>query len=606
MVELTFDIEANAKDPNDVTMVWCIVTQDTTTKEVKKYHDYVAIAERDGTIEQGVDALLAADKTWSHYGISYDIPVLKRIHGARFDYNKVGDTLVVSSLLFPDRYNGHSVAAWGEKLGHSKVEHNEWSNFSKAMLHRCVEDVKIQSRILNSLRMEAQGHDWRESLDTEHKIARVMYNQAKAGFYFDEALAHKHLETLDKLISDTHDKVYPLMPDRLLRVAEDVPKHTMDGKVASRFKKYTEQPLTQMISTRLDEEGRRFSTFEIFEAANINSRPQLIETLKPFGWKPVNLTDKGNPKLDLESIEAMDSTFAGKDELIGWFTYKSRRAQIQNKKDASKGWLGKMKGSRISADAIALATNTGRMAHINVVNVPNKDAIFGPEVRKLFSAPQGRVLVCVDFNSLEYRILAHYLNDDDFTHAIVNGDPHQANADKMGVGDRGIAKRIGFGILYGQGFKSLAAQLEVSHEEAQRLIALFYGALPTLEGFIKKCRKASARGYMITVDGRKVYIRTKDGKIKEYTALNTLIQSSGSAVVKKATVMLDEMVRKEGLDAFQVCHMHDEFIYESSTKDAKRVAILQKQCIIDTSDYYNLRCPLEGDAQIGQTWLEVH
>ena len=308
----------------------------------------------------------------------------------------------------------------------------------------------------------------------------------------------------------------------------------------------------------------------------------------------------------VESIEAMDGSFAGKDELIGWFTYKSRRAQIQNKKDDSKGWLSKVKDGRLSADAIVLATNTGRMAHINVVNVPNKDSIFGPEVRQLFCAPQGRVLVCVDFNSLEYRILAHYLNDDDFTHAIVNGDPHQANADKMGVNDRGIAKRIGFGILYGQGFKSLAVQLEVSHEEEQRLIALFYGALPTLEGFIKKCKKVSDRGYMITVDGRKVFIRKKDGKIKDYTALNTLIQSSGSAVVKKATVLLDEMVRKEGLDAFQVCHMHDEFIYESSVKDSKRVAILQKQCIIDTSNYYNLRCPLEGDAKIGQTWLEVH
>jgi len=70
--------------------------------------------------------------------------------------------------------------------------------------------------------------------------------------------------------------------------------------------------------------------------------------------------------------------------------------------------------------------------------------------------------------------------------------------------------------------------------------------------------------------------------------------------------MADEEIRKQGLDAFQVGHFHDEFTYESSLEHAEKVAIILKRSIIRAGEYFNLRCPLDGDAKIGKTWADIH
>ncbi len=124
MIRLGFDIETNSKYPDEVTAIWCIVTKDYDTNEVKEYHDYLNIAGRDGTIEDGVYSLLEADETISHNGICYDIYIVENLQYVTFS-NKITDTFVLSTVGNPCRPGGHSVKAWGEKLGHHKVEHED-------------------------------------------------------------------------------------------------------------------------------------------------------------------------------------------------------------------------------------------------------------------------------------------------------------------------------------------------------------------------------------------------------------------------------------------------------------------------------------------------
>jgi len=190
MSALVFDIEANglleSKDliPG-LSTVWCIVTQDTTTKETNSYGP--------NEIDKGVNALADADTLIGHNIINYDMPALKRVTGFVPKDTKLIDTLVWSRVLNPDRklpigcpthcaslvydtkivlkdelgaeyhpmkgrkniIGPHSLAAWGWLLGREKPEHTDWWHYTPEMLHRCEVDVKINTATLFALLQEA-------------------------------------------------------------------------------------------------------------------------------------------------------------------------------------------------------------------------------------------------------------------------------------------------------------------------------------------------------------------------------------------------------------------------------------------------------------------
>lgn len=142
-----FDTESNGF-VEDATKLWCICTLDISEKIVGKFHGK--------TINQGLDLLMRADVLICHNIIKHDIPLIKKLY-PDFDVKgiKIIDTLLLSQLLNPDRWGGHSVAAWGEKFNYPKVEHEDWTQFSEEMLNRCVVDTKLHYRIYNELISEA-------------------------------------------------------------------------------------------------------------------------------------------------------------------------------------------------------------------------------------------------------------------------------------------------------------------------------------------------------------------------------------------------------------------------------------------------------------------
>lgn len=605
MTTLGFDIEANGLALDDITRVWCIVTKDMDTGEIKKYHDYDAITGRDGDIRSGLRSLLAAEKTVTHNGICYDIPVLEKMFDVVFD-NEVVDTLVLSYLYYPDRKNGHSAKAWGEKLGHSKVEHEDWSHFSQDMLHRCVEDVEIQYKIYNKLVEEAGSWDWLDAIETENKIAKIMHEQEKVGWYVDVDLIKQHVVTLDRLIEETYNKVYPLMP-RVLTSTPTVYKYNKNGFKSVRYVKLNKRKDAELVNTYVDESDRQICEFKVYKDANLNSRPQVMAMLKQYGWRPINHTKKGNPQLDIESIEAMAEDFPGKDDLIKYFIYTSRRAHFQNVNDPEKGLLAKVKNHRIHGGAITNGCNTARMQHRGIVNEPRVGSIFGLESRSVYTCPEGRILVGCDEKGMEQRRLAHYLEDENFTRLIQTEDLHKITQERMGVDTRDIAKTLYYAVLYGAGDRKVSTQLGCTMRHAKHLRELFFEALPNLKALLDRVKKASQRGYLKGIDGRKLWVRRGEGgKIKEHTALNLLLQAAGAIVFKKANILMDEEINRLGLDAFQVINMHDEVVLECDPDCASELAKILKDAIIKSGRYFNLLCPLEGEAKIGTDWSQVH
>lgn len=127
--------------------MWCLVTKDIDTMEVCTYA---------GTkLEDGLDSLRNSSLLIGHNIINFDLPLVEKLYNIRIDV-ELFDTLVVSRLLNPDRIGGHSLDSWGKRVGRSKPVHEDWTQYSEAMLHRCVEDVEINYLTYNLLLEEVK------------------------------------------------------------------------------------------------------------------------------------------------------------------------------------------------------------------------------------------------------------------------------------------------------------------------------------------------------------------------------------------------------------------------------------------------------------------
>lgn len=152
---LVFDLEGDGLY-EEITRVWCICTTEVETGESRWFHNgSFEDLPCSGSIDDGVHFVCTADTTIGHNIIDYDFRVLKKLFGVTYT-GEVVDTLILSQLLRPDRYGGHSLDAWGQRVGRAKPEHEDWSRFSPEMLYRCSEDVAINLATYRRLLEEAK------------------------------------------------------------------------------------------------------------------------------------------------------------------------------------------------------------------------------------------------------------------------------------------------------------------------------------------------------------------------------------------------------------------------------------------------------------------
>lgn len=146
-MRLVFDLEANGLY-DEATVIHCIVTKDIDTGELIEFHG-------DNLENYGQRFLESANELIGHNIIDYDLRLLKKLYPSFKPKGLIMDTMILSQLLFPDRKGGHSLAQYGEELGIKKPEHEDWSQFSPEMLHRCTEDVEINHKVYEQLMNEA-------------------------------------------------------------------------------------------------------------------------------------------------------------------------------------------------------------------------------------------------------------------------------------------------------------------------------------------------------------------------------------------------------------------------------------------------------------------
>ena len=135
----------------------------------------------------------------------------------------------------------------------------------------------------------------------------------------------------------------------------------------------------------------------------------------------------------------------------------------------------------------------------------------------------------------------------------------------------------------------------------------FLKANPKLADLIESVKQQAAKGYLIGLDGRKLWMRrNEDGDVMSHKALNTLLQAAGAIVMKWAMVYLDQAVKFHKLDAHKIIDMHDEGQWECHPKDVDKLKQLMSECVRKAGEHLGLNCPLASDAVVGANWYETH
>ena len=544
MTEAVIDIET---DSLNATKIHCIVARCYKTNKVKTW---VGQECKDfGVWSNQIDTFIM------HNGISFDAPVLNRLTGSNIKLNQVRDTLIESQLYNPIRDDGHSLEAWGKRLGYEKGNFHDFSEYTPEMLEYCKRDTEVTRLLAQKLEEEGSGFS-SKSYELERDVRAIIDKQEKNGFAFN-------LKDGTILLAQLQDEL-----SELQRKAEKEFEPTI-VELKTKTKKIP---------------------------FNIASRQQIADRLQKRGWKPKQFTDKGNVIINEAVLSKIKMPEA---EMF------NRYFLLQKRTGLLKSWISEcQEDNRVRGKVMTLRTITGRMAHAvpNMAQVPSISSSYGRESRGLWGVDDTTKyrLVGVDASGLELRCLAHYMDDPEYTNIVLTGDVHTANQQAAGLRTRDQAKTFIYAFLYGAGPAKIGNVVGKGPAAGQMLIKKFLERTPALKRLRENVVRWSKGGTIPALDGRLLHIRS------EHAALNTLLQGAGAIICKQWLVHIMERVIKAGLDVRLVASIHDEYQFEVAIPDVNRFCKLTKEAMTQTQKILGVKCELDCDYKVGKTWADTH
>lgn len=549
-MRIILDIETNKAHDT----IWCVVTRNIDTDEWFSFT----------TPENLQTYINNATEVVTHNGIFFDFPVLKKVWGITVKKSQVVDTLVLSRLYNPSLEDGHSLAAWGQRLGFAKGDFTDFDGgYTDEMRNYCVQDTLVTKELYKHLTKEMENDFSKESIKLEHEVAIIIAEQERNGFKLNVPEALQLLSSLKTKLDAIQVEMATIFPPIV---------------ISGRTHKTSGKPLKDIVTP-----------------FNPGSRKQIAERLIEKGWKPKKHTEKGSVIVDETTLEGLD--FPEAKAIAEYLMLQKRIAQIES-------WIEAVEADgRVHGRVITNGAVTGRMTHMspNMAQIPNSGSPYGHECRNLWTVEKGNKLVGIDASGLELRMLAHYMNDDAYTNEVVSGDIHTANQTAAGLQTRNQAKTFIYAFLYGAGSAKIGSIVGGSAKEGQKLIDSFLRNTPKLKALREKVSRIYAnKGWLPGLDGRKLLVRA------EHSALNTLLQGAGAIVMKQAVVLLKkELQRKKIWHEFKA-NVHDEWQIECKEAEAEMVGKIGKQAIVDAGIVLNMRCPLDGEYKVGNSWKETH
>ena len=604
-MSLIFDIETNGL-LNETTVIHSLVIYNNTTGELisctdhKYEYEQVIGAENQQLIGQpiwyGLKLLEEADEISGHNIVKFDIPAIQKLYPDFKPKGKIFDTLLMSKLVYPDvgeiddrkirkglfpkKLRGrYSLRAWGYRLKEYKGDYCEQEDCSADMQRYCEQDVMVTQKLYNLLKSKDISE---EAVKLEHQFAQILFRQEQRGVYFDK---QKAIELASHLTAEKYrleEELRHAFPPQTIET-EFIPK------VNNKTKGYVK--------------GVPFIKKTVIEF-NPSSRQMIADRLiKKYNWKPKELSPTGQPVINENVLEGMDYEEA--PLLKEYFLVTKTLGQLA---DGNNAWL-----KLVAADGAihgyvdTIGAVTGRCTHNspNLAQVPAVGGFMGKECRELFRAREGYKLVGCDASGLELRCLAHYMNDPEYTHEILNGDIHTKNQQMAGLATRAEAKRFIYAFNYGGGDALIGSIVGGDAKKGKAIKKKFLEGLPKLKKLIDGVQnKIKVKGYLKGIDKRILKVR------EQYKGLNVLLQSAGAIVMKKALCILNDDIEAKGWkindDIAFVLNVHDEYQAEVKPELVEEYKIMAVEAIRKAGEYFGFRCPLDGEAKVGESWYDTH
>jgi DNA polymerase I len=570
---------------------------------------------------------------------------------------------------FPAKMIGrYSLAAFGHRMGEYKGDFDgPWDTWTPAMHEYCGQDVEVNAQLYAKLKAKGRPQP---AFDIEHQTQWIVARQERHGFLFDEAKAQE-LETvlvtrkleLEKELRSEFTALFmreggakgsTIKPkgkyavrkgwvvdgvDEVFKTKKEASEHgeptkgSLEVWVDPLPTKYIMEDGTELKVSR--EDGAPYTKIKLYEF-NPGSRPHIEHWLRvKRSWVPSEVGDGGKAKLDDEVLTKLpwpETLLLGEYLMI-----KKRIGQLST---GDKAWLRYVKSDgRIHGRHNTNGAGTGRMTHNdpNMGQVPGitdrktgEPQAYGKECRELFTAPPNKKLVGIDADALELRCLAGRMKKYDggaYIKTVLEGnkadgtDMHSVNMRALLFDARDPAKTWFYAFIYGSGNENLGHIAGVfgplkkdgrgnlvdfkARNRGAKDRKNFLENLPALGKLIEKVGEAAdERGFITALDGRRIPIRSK------HAALNTLLQSDGAIIMKKALCIFDDDLQSLGLmpgeDYEFVANVHDEWQMEVNPEHAETVGKVGTEAIRKAGEELSFPCPLAANYEIGDTWADTH
>jgi hypothetical protein len=604
-MRLVFDIEANGL-LDEADRLWCWAAQDPDTGETYS-----------GTKPKELFNLLRkADTVIGHNIQDYDLQLLKKLHGFEFE-GTVRDTYIMSKVCWPDlkkrdfarraaaeamgmdpnkRIPGelvgrHKLEAWGWRLEVYKDDFHKkedaWLTWDPAMLDYCIQDVELNVALFKLIESKQLPElVW----EIEHPFAWHIEHSRK-GFYFDKAKGEALERELDIRRSRIANELREAFPDR---VEEMKTPQYYEDPMGNRYERKKDAP--SKVRKELKDGPPKVKYHPFNPSSNIQIEQRFNDK---YGWRAGSRTATGDPEITERVLESV--SFPEAALLLELRMLDDRLEKLSRGRHPYLGNLGSSQRLRGWVDHMGTVTSRCTHGRPHLGQVPKHPKPYGREFRELFTVPEARALVGWDASGLELRALAHWMNDEEYTRQILEGDIHTYNQKAAGLETRDQAKTFIYALLYGAGDSKIGSIVGGKSKAGKELKAKFFDSLPKLKKLSRRVtREFEEKGYVTTLDGRQVPVHS------DHVALNCLLQSTGAIAMKKATNLFCDALPDVDPSAFMVAHVHDEIQTETDPDRAQLVGDLGVHSIRQAGEFFNLNCPLDGEAKIGKDWSETH
>ena len=398
--------------------------------------------------------------------------------------------------------------------------------------------------------------------DVEHPLCRVLAEMELAGFQVDAGMLRSFGETLTAAIETLEQRIY---------------------SYAGQF--------------------------------NINSPKQLGEVLFERLGLPSYKKTKTGYSTSAEVLEKLRGAHPIVGEVLEYRQYAKLKSTYVD------GLLKVISpDGRVRTSFQMTVTATGRLSSTepNLQNIPTRTEL-GSELRRMFVAGPGQILVDADYSQIELRLLAHISGDQAMVDAFRSGeDFHTVTAahvfsvpvEEVTSAMRRAAKAVNFGIVYGISPFSLSQDLGVTVAEAKAYMDAYFHRFPGVKAYMDQVvERARADGYVETPMHRRralPEIKSSNHNMRSFgerVALNMPIQGAAADIIKLAMVRVHRQLKEAALEARLIMQVHDELIVECPEAEADRVkAILVREM----EGAWHLSVPLIAEAHSGKSWLECH